>query len=99
DGRVWTGGRSLRLLGIEPVTLPAEIGNAPSVGKASLLSFLAPPWQTLIAPETLSDLHLTEGATPTASNGAALPPLLAQKQLVPGVLVVDIGIAQKLLNK
>uniref|UniRef100_UPI0013D5119F hypothetical protein n=1 Tax=Escherichia coli TaxID=562 RepID=UPI0013D5119F len=50
-------------------------------------------------PETLSDLHLTEGAAPAASNGATLPPLQAQPQLVPDVLVIDIGLVQKLLNK
>ena len=51
-----------------------------------------------MAPETLSDLDLPEGATPPASGGMALPPLRVQPQLVPGVLVVDIGIAQKLLD-
>ncbi len=53
----------------------------------------------MVAPETLADLHLTEGARPEASGGATLPPLSAQAQLVPDVLVVDIGIAQKLLDK
>ena len=41
---------------------------------------------------------LPEGATPPASDGTSLPPLRVQAQLVPGVLVVDIGIAQQLLN-
>jgi putative ABC transport system permease protein len=99
EGRVQIGGHSYRLLGIEPVTLPAEVGNAPTIGKASLQAFITPPGQTLVAPDTLGDLHLAEGASPTASNGTALPPLQAQPQLVPDVLVVDIGIAQKLLNK
>jgi len=99
EGRVQIGGHSFRLLGIEPVTLPAEVGNAPGIGKASLQAFIAPPGQTLVAPETLADLHLSEGASPSASNGVALPPLQAQPQLVPDVLVVDIGLAQRLLNK
>jgi putative ABC transport system permease protein len=98
EGRVQIGGRSLRLLGIEPVTLPAEATSAPEIGRAGLQSFLAPPGEALVAPETLSDLNLPEGATPTADNGTALPPLKVQAQLVPGVLVVDIGIAQRLLN-
>src|SRR6201996_6198622 len=34
EGRVQIDGRSFRLLGIEPVTLPADVGNAPRVGKA-----------------------------------------------------------------
>jgi putative ABC transport system permease protein len=46
----------------------------------------------------LSDLKLPEGATPRPSDGALLPPLRVQAQLVPGVLVVDIGIAQRLLK-
>jgi putative ABC transport system permease protein len=98
EGRVQIGGRSLRLLGIEPVTLPAEVGNAPAIGQAGLRSFLTPPGQTLVAPEMLADLDLKEGASPLASDGTRLPPLHVQPQLVPGVLVVDIGIAQRLLK-
>src|SRR5436305_2439877 len=32
EGRIQIGGRSFRLLGIEPVTLPAEVGNTPAIG-------------------------------------------------------------------
>ena len=39
-----------------------------------------------------------KAATPAASDGALLPPLHAQAQLVPGVMVVDIGVAQRLLK-
>jgi putative ABC transport system permease protein len=98
EGRVQIAGRSYRLLGIEPVTLPAELGQAPAIGRADLQSFLSPPGETLVAPETLSELDLPAGATPEASGGASLPPLRVQPQMVPGVLVVDIGIAQRLLN-
>ncbi|MEA2865070.1 MAG: putative transport system permease protein, partial [Bradyrhizobium sp.] len=98
EGRIQIAGRSFRLLGIEPVTLPAEVGNAPAIGRTDLQSFLTPPGQTLVAPEILSDLRLPEGATPQASDGASLPPLRAQPQLAPGVLVVDIGVAQRLLK-
>ena len=96
EGRIQIGGRSFRLLGIEPVTLPREVGNAPAIGRADLQSFMTPPGETLVAPETLADLKLAEGATPSANGGAMLPPLRVQPQLVPGVLVVDIGIAQQL---
>jgi putative ABC transport system permease protein len=75
------------------------VGNAPAIGKANLQSFLAPPGETLVAPEVLSDLNLPEGVAPLASGGASLPPLRVQAQLVPGVLVVDIGMAQRLLKK
>src|SRR6201991_1864484 len=36
EGRVQIGGRSFRLLGIEPVTLPAEVGNVPGIETANL---------------------------------------------------------------
>jgi putative ABC transport system permease protein len=98
EGRIQIGGRSIRLLGIEPVTLPTEATSAPAIGRTGLQSFLAPPGETLVAPETLSELNLAEGATPATDHGMALPPLKLQAQLVPGVLVVDIGIAQRLLN-
>jgi putative ABC transport system permease protein len=97
EGRVQIGGRSFRLLGIEPVTLPAEVGNTPTIGRANLQSFILPPGQTLVAPETLADLKQSEGATPTA-GAVTMPPLKMAAQLVPGVLVVDIGIAQRLLK-
>src|SRR5215470_2347851 len=60
EGRVQIGGRSYRLLGIEPVTLPTEVGNAPTIGRGGLQAFMTPPGQTLIAPETLADLDLPE---------------------------------------
>src|SRR6195256_892042 len=98
EGRVQIGGRSFRLLGIEPVTLPAEVGNTPAVGRAGLQSFLTSPGEMLVAPEVFSDLNLPEGATPVASDGTLLPPLRVQAQLAPDVLVVDIGVAQRLLK-
>lgn len=99
EGRVQINGRSMRLLGIEPVTLPADVGNAPRLGAADLASFVAAPGQTLVAQETLGDLQAGEGATLSISSGAKLPPLHVLPQLVPDVLVVDIGVAQLLLNK
>jgi putative ABC transport system permease protein len=98
EGRVQINGRSFRLLGIEPVTLPAEVGNAPAIGRAGLQSFVMPPGQTLVAPEMLSELDLPEGATPLTSGDVTLPPVRVQAQLAPGVLVVDIGMAQRILN-
>ena len=99
EGRVQLGGRSLRLLGIEPVTLPVDVGNAPTLGRDGLQNFILPPGQTLVAPDTLADLALSEGATPDISGGERLPPLHVQRELVGDVLVVDIGIAQALLHK
>ena len=93
EGRLQISGRSFRLLGIDPVTLPAEVGNAPGIGRTGLQSFVLPPGETLIAPETLADLN----ATP-ATGAIAIPPLKIAAELAPGVLVVDIGFAQRLLK-
>jgi putative ABC transport system permease protein len=98
EGRVQIGGRSFRLLGIEPVTLPAEVGNTPAIGRAGLQSFMLPPGETLVAPETLSELKQSEDGTPAIGGAITLPPLKVATQLVPGVLVVDIGVAQRVLK-
>lgn len=98
EGRIQIGGRSFRLLGIEPVTLPAEVGNAPAIGRAGLQSFVTPPGEILVSPETLSELGLPEGASPPASGSTSLPPLRVAAQLAPGIMVVDIGIAQRVLK-
>ncbi|HET7369715.1 MAG TPA: ABC transporter permease, partial [Gammaproteobacteria bacterium] len=86
EARLQIGGRSYRLLGVEPITLPVEVGAAPTIGKGDLQSFISQPGQTLVAPETLSELDLTEGATPEASDGTRLPPLRTLPEMVPGVL-------------
>jgi len=99
DGQIQINGRSFRLLGIEPVTLPTEVGNAPGIGRADFLAFVGPPGETLVAQETLADLREAEGGSPLLSNGAKLPPLRVQPQLAANVLVVDIGVAQHLLGK
>ncbi|MHC6152300.1 ABC transporter permease [Bradyrhizobium elkanii] len=97
EGRVQIDGRSFRLLGVEPVTLPSEVGNAPAVGRGSLQAFVTPPGEMLVALETLRDFGLREGERPQA-NGTSLPPLRVQAELAPGVLIVDIGIAQDILK-
>ncbi|TAI60124.1 ABC transporter permease, partial [Bradyrhizobium sp. Leo170] len=98
EGRAQIDGRSFRLLGIEPVTLPGEVSTAPVIGRTDLQSFVTPPGEMLVAPETLADLGVKEGERPSSNSGVLLPPLRVQPQLVPGVLVVDIGIAQQTLK-
>ncbi|BBP70151.1 ABC transporter permease [Pseudomonas sp. Seg1] len=90
----------LQLLGVEPVSLPADsavAGQAMSIER--VVEFFTPPGSTWISPETLQALNLHEGATPQTLNGQTLPPLLAQKDMAPGVLLVDIGVAQTLLEQ
>src|ERR1700712_3415181 len=56
EGRIRIDGRSYRLLGIEPLTLPESAGTAPTIGQAELQRFLTPPGRTFVGPETLADL-------------------------------------------
>jgi putative ABC transport system permease protein len=98
EGRIQIEGRAFRLLGIEPITLPAEVGTAPAIGRADLQSFIMPPGEMLVAPETLAELGLSQGASPRTSSDVVLPPLRLAPQLAAGVMVVDIGVAQALLK-
>lgn len=98
EGRVRIDGRSYRLLGIEPLTLPESAGTAPVIGRTQLENFLTPPGRTFVGPETLADLKAHEGSSPLVEGGTSLPPLALQDQLAPGVLLVDIGIAQTILK-
>ncbi|MDB5655625.1 MAG: hypothetical protein JWQ94_3238 [Tardiphaga sp.] len=98
EGRVAIAGRSIRLLGIEPVTLPVEASGTAEIGRAGVQNFITPPGQTLVAPETLAELGLAEGDRPLILDTQQLPPLRVQPQLVQGVVVVDIGVAQQLLK-
>lgn len=99
EGPIRIGGVSLRLLGIEPLSLPIEAGAAPTLGTADLQSFILPPGRTLLSPTTLRELRLSEGATPELGDRGRLPPLTARDEVAPGVLVVDIGFAQRLLDQ
>lgn len=99
EGRVQIGTRTFRLIGVDPVTLPAQTGPAAAMSPASLEAFLLPPHQTLIAPDTLTDSGLQAGARPQLQDGTTLPPLTVAADLAPGVLVTDIGIAQRILHR
>lgn len=99
EERVQINGRAVRLVGIEPLTMPKESGAMAQMDGNDLRAFLMPPYQTRIARETLTSLGLREGERPYLRNGQSLPPLAAGPALAPGVLVVDIGIAQRALEK
>ncbi|MGV8919970.1 MAG: FtsX-like permease family protein [Pseudomonas sp.] len=89
----------LQLMGIEPVSLP---GGAAVAGKtldiAQMVGFFSAPGSTWIAPQTLQALGLGEGERPLGENGQPLPPLHAQPDMAPGLLLVDIGFAQQILG-
>ena len=102
EGRLNITGKepsTLRLLGIEPLTLPREASIAePLTNGFDLDAFIGTPGQAWIAPDTLLRLGLKAGEQPQSGDGQRLPPLQVQAQLAPGVIIVDIGHAQTLLH-
>jgi putative ABC transport system permease protein len=98
EGRVRVAGRSVRIIGIEPLSLPRGAGPAPSVGEEALQDFLSSSGQALIGVETARQLGAREGETLAAEDGRALPPLHIVDDLAPNLLVMDIGFAQQVLK-
>ena len=99
EGTVRIGDNSLRLIGVEPLTLPHETQLARILDIRGIDSFLKSPWQTIVSPETLLDLGKAEGATPVTDRGQTLPPIKALADVPAGLLIVDIGLAQVLLGR
>jgi putative ABC transport system permease protein len=99
EGRVRIRGKTVRLIGIEPVTFPAQAGSIPAIGRTGLQSFIGSPGEALVAPETLTELGTADGTVLRTDDGTALPPLRVQARIAPGVLIVDIGQAQGLLHQ
>ncbi len=95
--RVTVNGRGTRLIGIEPLSLPQGAGPARISGRATCRLFSrARPHAG--GGGTLADLGLREGDAARLDASTVLPPLSVQRRLAPGVLVVDIGVAQRLLK-
>lgn len=99
EGRIVVNNVNLRLIGIEPITLPREAGPGPRFGSGDLAAFLLPPGRTLVSAATLRELNLAENATPSIGEIGALPPLKVVNDLVDNLAVVDIGAAQRLLQR
>ncbi|HDS1723927.1 ABC transporter permease [Pseudomonas putida] len=91
--------RSVRLIGIEPLSLPPAGSIAGvQVQAFDLQAFIGTPGQAWVGPDTLRQLNTSPGQPTRDSEGQLLPPMVLQPALAPGVIVVDIGHAQALLN-
>lgn len=93
------GERRLQLTGIEPLTLPGGAIAGETASEEALRGFIVPPGLTWIAADTLAELGFAPGDTPTLSSGHKLPPIQVVENLPPGMLLVDIGQAQRLLDQ
>ncbi|HEN8712405.1 TPA: ABC transporter permease [Pseudomonas putida] len=90
---------ALRLVGIEPLgLLPGMAVAGADVQDFDLQAFVGTPGQAWVGPDTLRQLGRQPGEQLTTVGGQVLPPLTLHAQLAPGVVVVDIGQAQALLN-
>ncbi|OZI61099.1 ABC transporter permease [Bordetella genomosp. 11] len=91
---------TLRVLGIEPLSLPAGTAIAGrAVSSFDLAAFIGAPGQAWVGPDTLQRLRMRDGDIPVTIDGERLPPLRLQASLAPGVIVMDIGHAQALLHE
>ncbi|QPG61473.1 ABC transporter permease [Pseudomonas sp. BIGb0427] len=102
EGRLRFAGEqalTVRLIGIEPLSLPTTmtVAGTPLQG-FDVQAFISDPGQAWIGPDTLRQLPLNASGQATTSDGQVLPPFVVQPQLAPGVIVVDIGHAQTLLQ-
>lgn len=90
---------SVRVLGIEPLSLPrgSAVAGQP-LTRFDLGAFAGTPGQAWIAPDTLRRLGLRPGERALTRDGQRLPPLRVVAELAPGVIVLDIGHAQTLLQ-
>ena len=102
EGRLQLSGsatQAVRLIGIEPLSLPAKMAVAGVQAQAFELSaFIDSPGQSWIGPDTLRQLNLQPGERARTRDGQLMPPLVLQAELAPGVIVVDISHAQALLG-
>nr|WP_298968637.1 FtsX-like permease family protein [uncultured Halomonas sp.] len=84
-------GTRLTLIGIDPLTLPSDNALAQADSAGALTDFLTPPWQTRVAPDTLT-------TTSELADGKTLPPSVRVPALPPDTLIMDIAAAARLLQ-
>ncbi|MGA1804289.1 FtsX-like permease family protein [Rhizobium sp. HT1-10] len=88
EGQLRLGSVRLHVIGLDPVSLPAEAQQVNVSAGDDLLGFITPPGRMYVASATARQLA-----------GQPTPPLEVGQGLPPGTGLVDIGIAQSLLDK
>ncbi len=99
EGAVRIGEKSVRLIGVEPLTLPRSTPLAPLRENDEARNILTGDGRSFASPETLRALHLSEGARAATERGFLLPPANAMDAAPPGAVIVDVGVAQKALER
>ena len=100
EGAARIGDQNIRIIGVDPVSLPRGSPIAHKRRRADVLEdFFSGEGRAFAAPQTLRRLELAEGAQPQTGRGRQMPPLAALAEAPPGAVVVDIGVAQRLLDR
>lgn len=88
EGDYRFGVTRLRVIGIEPLTMPAETNTVDLGNAGDLLSFITPPGMLFVSPRTAEKMR---GQTDLA--------LRVSDRMLDGAAFIDIGLAQKLLRR
>ncbi|PDT44688.1 ABC transporter permease [Sinorhizobium fredii] len=88
EGEYRFGATRLRVIGIEPLTMPAETRTVDLANTGDLLSFISPPGTMVVSPETVEKIR---GQTDLA--------LRVSDRMPDGAAFVDIGLAERLLRR
>ena len=99
EGVTRAGEKTIRIIGVEPLTLPRATTLAPLRETKEATNILTGDGRAFANPQMLRDLGVSEGARVTLERGVVLPPLAALDAAPPGAIIVDIGVAQKALDK
>jgi putative ABC transport system permease protein len=88
EGEARFGTKRLRVIGIDPLTLPPAAAQVDvTAADIGLAAFITLPGLLIVAPETAAGLE-----------GMKTPPLRLTDTLPPGTALTDIGVAQQLLD-
>ncbi|MEM9761276.1 MAG: ABC transporter permease, partial [Pseudomonadota bacterium] len=105
EGSVSIDETRYRIVGVDPLSLPASENIDLSLtdaegegdGGADIAGFTMAPFAALAAQETVSALG-GPGAEPVIDAGPRLPPLEPRAGIAARLIIVDIGVAQRVLG-
>ncbi|THK38390.1 ABC transporter permease [Ensifer sp. MPMI2T] len=88
EGEYRFGTTRLRVIGIDPLTMPAETQTVDLGNDEDLLSFITPPGTLVVSPETAEKIRGQTGLALRVSD-----------RMLDGAAFIDIGLAQRLLRR
>ncbi|MEP1206034.1 MAG: FtsX-like permease family protein [Rhizobiaceae bacterium] len=100
EGKLQLDDGTVRILAIDPVTMPQSLQNwtrgggggedgAAAASGQGLTGFLQPPYQAIVSPQMKAQL----------AGRSDLPPLMVSANVPPETLITDLAVAAKLLGR